>query len=62
MGPVRVWMAGMTDRDYEPEIVDAVQHVANRYGVNGLEDLIELAQQELVVARSALEELAAGDE
>src|SRR5918994_4798892 len=25
----------MTDRDYEPEIVDAVQHVANRYGVGG---------------------------
>lgn len=52
----------MTDRDYEPEIVDAVQHVANRYGVNGLEDLIELAQRELVVARSALEELSAGDD
>ncbi|MDF1605220.1 hypothetical protein [Nocardioides sp. YIM 152315] len=50
----------MTDRDYEPEIVDAVQHVANRYGAAGLEDLITLAQEELVVARSALEELSTG--
>ena len=48
----------MTEREYEPEIVDAVQHVANRYGVAGLEDLIVLAQEELVVARKALEELA----
>jgi hypothetical protein len=48
----------MTDRDYEPEIVDAVQHVANRYGVAGLEDLITLAQEELPIARHALEELA----
>jgi hypothetical protein len=47
----------MTDRDYEPEIVDAVKHVANRYGAAGLEDLITLAQEELVVARKALEEL-----
>ena len=48
----------MTERDYEPEIVDAVQHVANRYGAPGLEDLIELAQVEVVAARKALEELA----
>jgi hypothetical protein len=47
----------MTDRDFEPEIVDAVQHVANRYGAAGLEDLITLAQEELVVVRKALEEL-----
>jgi hypothetical protein len=48
----------MTDRDIEPEIREAVQHVANRYGVRGLEDMIDLAQDELVVARNALEELA----
>lgn len=48
----------MTDRDYEPEIVDAVQQVANRYGAPGLEDLIELAQREVVEARKALEALA----
>ena len=47
----------MTDRDFEPEIVDAVQHVTNRYGVAGLEDLIALAEGELVRAREALEEL-----
>jgi hypothetical protein len=48
----------MTDRDIEPEIREAVRHVANRYGVRGLEDMIDLAQDELVVARNALEELA----
>lgn len=47
----------MTDRDYEPEIVDAVQHVANRYGIAGLEDLIVLAQAELEEARRAYAEL-----
>ncbi len=48
----------MTEREYEPEIVDAVHHIVNRYGAGGLEDLIELAQAELIVARKALEELA----
>ena len=47
----------MTDREIEPDIVDAVHAVENRYGVAGLEDLITLAQEELVVARKALEEL-----
>lgn len=47
----------MTDRDYEPEIIEAVQHVANRYGVGGLEDLITLAQEQLPIARKALEAL-----
>ena len=49
----------MTNREPEAEVVDAVQHIANRYGVRGLEDLIALAEQELVEARKALEELAA---
>ncbi len=48
----------MTQSDYEPEIVEAVQHIANRYGVAGLQDLITLAQEELPIARQALEELA----
>jgi len=52
----------MSDHDIEPEIADAVQSVANRYGVQGLEDLITLAQEELVVARKALEVLAAETE
>lgn len=47
----------MTDHEYEPEIVDAVRQVSNRYGVEGLGDLISLAQEEIVVARRALEEL-----
>jgi hypothetical protein len=47
----------MTESDFEPEIVEAVQQVANRYGVGGLADLIALAEQELVVAREALEAL-----
>ena len=50
----------MTDREIEPDIAEAVHAVANRYGVAGLEDLIALAQEELVVARQALEELAPG--
>ena len=49
----------MTHREPETEVVDAVHHVANRFGVRGLEDLIMLAQAELVEARKALEELAA---
>lgn len=48
----------MTDRDIEPEIAEAVRSVANRYGARGLEDLIALAGEELVVARRALQELA----
>ena len=44
----------MTEREYEPEIVDAVQHVANRYGVDGLADLIALAEEKAVEARKAL--------
>ncbi|MFC7495931.1 MULTISPECIES: hypothetical protein [unclassified Nocardioides] len=47
----------MTQREPEAEVVDAVQHIANRYGARGLEDLIVLAEQELVAARKALEEL-----
>jgi hypothetical protein len=48
----------MSDHEIEPDIAEAVHGVANRYGVAGLEDLIVLAQQELVVARQALEDLA----
>ncbi len=48
----------MFDSDIEPEIAEAVQGVANRYGARGLEDLITLAGEELVVARRALQELA----
>lgn len=47
----------MSDQTIEPDIAEAVHHVANRYGVRGLEDMIALAQRELVDARRALEEL-----
>ncbi|MBZ5737252.1 hypothetical protein [Nocardioides mangrovi] len=45
----------------EPDIAEAVHHVTNRFGVAGLETLIALAQDELVEARKALEELTDGD-
>jgi hypothetical protein len=51
-------MGGMNEETIEPDIAEAVHHVANRFGVRGLEDMIELAQAELVEARRALEELA----
>jgi hypothetical protein len=55
---VELWLdESMTDRTIEPDIAEAVQSVANRYGVAGLEDLIVLAQRELVEARAALQEL-----
>ena len=41
----------------EPDIAEAVHHVANRFGASGLESLIALAQEELVEARRALEAL-----
>ncbi|HET7689645.1 MAG TPA: hypothetical protein VFK41_04670 [Nocardioidaceae bacterium] len=52
----------MADREIDPVIVDYVEHVANRFGAQGLEELITLAQEHLVVARKALEELAHLDE
>ena len=52
----------MSDHTIEPDIAEAVQAVANRYGAAGLEDLIALASEELVIARKALEQLAAEPE
>lgn len=48
----------MSDREIEPEIAEAVHAVANRYGVDGLADLIALAEQELEEARRAYAELS----
>jgi hypothetical protein len=48
----------MASSDIEPEIRDAVQHVVNRYGAPGLEDLIAYAQEELLVAQEELRKLA----
>jgi hypothetical protein len=48
----------MTEHDIDPAILEAVQAIANRFGVLGLEDLISEAQRELGEARAALEQLA----
>ena len=42
----------------DPVIVDAVEHVSNRFGAPGLRDLIALAREELAKAEAALAELA----
>jgi hypothetical protein len=47
----------MTDREIDPVIVDYVTHTANRFGAQGLEDLIALAEEHLVTARAALTQL-----
>ncbi len=47
----------MTDREIDPVIVEYVQHTANRFGVTGLEDMVALAQEQLVVVKAALREL-----
>ncbi|MGZ4465929.1 MAG: hypothetical protein ACXVW0_11290 [Nocardioides sp.] len=47
----------MTEHTTDPAILDAVQGVANRFGVTGLEELIALATVELDVARRAYAEL-----
>ncbi len=48
----------MTEQTIDPAIVDAVQSVANRFGISGLEDLIAEAQRELREAQAAYAELA----
>jgi hypothetical protein len=52
----------MADHEIDPVIVDFVEQVANRFGAPGLDELITLAQERLVVARKALEELGHLDE
>ena len=42
----------------DPEIIDMVDRVRNRYGAYGLRQLIELATREAEVTESALSELA----
>ncbi len=48
----------MSDHDTDPAVLEAVQNIANRFGVPGLEALIVAADEELVRARAALAELA----
>ncbi len=49
----------MSEHVVDPAVTEAVQGIANRFGVSGLEDLIAVAQEELEQARAALAELAA---
>ena len=42
----------------DPEIIEMVDHVRNRYGAHGLRQLIDLASKEMQVTESALAELA----
>ncbi len=42
----------------DPEIIEMVDHVRNRYGAHGLRQLIDLATREAEVTESALAELA----
>ena len=51
----------MEDQTTEPEIAGAVQQVANRYGIEGLESMIVLARAELDEARRAYAELSADE-
>ncbi|WP_372727152.1 hypothetical protein [Nocardioides sp.] len=48
----------MSEHSVDPAVSEAVQSIANRFGVAGLADLIAVAQEELETARLALEELA----
>lgn len=41
----------------DPAVVDAVEHVRDRFGAAGLRDMIALAQHELVTVEEALEAL-----
>ena len=41
----------------DPGVVEAVQHVRDRFGAAGLRDMIAVAQHELVTAEQALDEL-----
>jgi hypothetical protein len=47
-----------TSTEIDPVISDAVHNVSNRFGVQGLCDLIALAREELARAEAALKELS----
>jgi hypothetical protein len=44
--------------DIDPVISDAVENISNRFGTQGLCDLIALAREELARAEAALKELS----
>jgi hypothetical protein len=48
----------MAEDQIDPVIHDAVENIANRFGTQGLCDLIALAREELARAEAALKELS----
>jgi hypothetical protein len=58
-------MEGMTtppeDAAVDPVISDAVHDISNRFGAQGLADLIALAREELARAEAALKDLESLD-
>lgn len=50
--------SGSLDHDLDPVIADAVDGVTNRFGADGLEQMIRYAEQRLTEARAALDELS----
>jgi hypothetical protein len=46
------------DSQLDPAIAEAVDGVTNRFGAEGLEQMIEYAEQRLAEARAVLDELA----
>jgi hypothetical protein len=48
--------------DLDPLIAEAVDGVTNRFGAEGLEQMIAYAESSLADARAALDQLAASDD
>ena len=42
----------------DPAVAEAVAHISNRFGVQGLCDLIALAREELATAEEAMRQLS----
>lgn len=51
-------MSSEQQQHVDPAISDAVEHIANRFGAQGLCDLIAVARDELARAEAALKELS----
>ena len=56
-----VTMSSEQQEQVDPVIADAVENVSNRFGVQGLADLIALAREELARAEEALKDLSGLD-
>jgi hypothetical protein len=53
-----VGMSSEQQQNVDPVITDAVENIANRFGAQGLCDLIAVARDELARAEAALKELS----